>query len=323
MIPKARRSLNFPHAGALLLIVGGIVWCQDPTYRSEVSLVGVDVQVTVGERIVEGLKRTDFLILDDGQARPVLHCSQDEEALDVVLLFDVSRSMGPGLVQMAASARRALTELRKGDRVAAMAFNTRNWMVFPLTGNIDWAADELSARIPRTDFDGGTYILDALAGAASYLKKLPALAGRHRTVFVFTDNDGYGVGTPKGVVKSMWEANAVVNGIVIPNAETIALRLGVFGWRRMESQDDINPVVDQTGGETINAAQSGTAFQDMIRRMRKRYTLYYDMPPGKPGQRRTVNVTLTDEAQAQFPEAHVLARKGYIVPIGKQKATER
>ncbi len=290
------------------------VWCQKPTFTSNVSVVALDVQVSSGGRIVEGLEARDFSILDEGQPQPVTHCSREEDALDVLLLFDVSASMRAGLLNMAASARRALAELRQGDRVAAMAFDTRNWMVFPLTTNLDWAAGELSARISRTDFEGGTYILDALSGAAAYLKKLPPVAGRRRTVLVFTDNDGYGVGSPKGVIKAMWEANAVLNGIVIPNAETIARRLGFGGSSRLESKDDVNPVVDATGGETFNAADAPNAFAEILRRMRQRYTLYYDMPAGKPGQRRAVSVSLAEEAKARFPNALILARTGYIVP---------
>jgi VWFA-related protein len=288
--------------------------CQLPAYRSDVSLIAVDIQVSVGGAPVQDLKKEDFQILDNRQSEPVLYCSQDEQPLDVVLLFDISTSMRPGLMTIAQSAHAALAELRKGDRVAAMAFDTRYWIVFPLTANIEWAAEQLSSRIPRTEFEGGTYILQALAGAAGYFKKLPPAQARRRTILVFTDNDGYGMDSPKGVLNSIWEANAVINGVVIPNAETISRRLGPFGWQRMDSPDDINPMVDQTGGETIDASQDQNAFPDMLKRMRKRYTLYYAMPNAKPGEHRFVEVKLTDGVQRRFPQAYILARKGYIVP---------
>ena len=51
--------------------------------------------------------------------------------LDILLLFDISRSMAPVLTRVGDSARKLLAGLRAGDRVAAMAFDTDAWLVFP------------------------------------------------------------------------------------------------------------------------------------------------------------------------------------------------
>jgi hypothetical protein len=49
---------------------------------------------------------------------------------------------------------------------------------------------------------------------------------------------------------------------------------------------------------------------------RQRYKLYYDMPMGKPGQTRRVDVGLSASAAALYPDARIIARKGYIMPKG-------
>ena len=48
--------------------------------------------------------------------------------------------------------------------------------------------------------------------------------------------------------------------------------------------------------------------------MRRRYRLYYDMPPTRPGETHKVEIRLAESARRAHPEAHVVARKGYIAP---------
>jgi hypothetical protein len=56
-----------------------------------------------------------------------------------------------------------------------------------------------------------------------------------------------------------------------------------------------------------------------MRRIRLRYSLYYAMPEGKPGEDRRIDVTLSDHAQKQNPEARVRARTGYRIPTGTSR----
>jgi hypothetical protein len=53
--------------------------------------------------------------------------------------------------------------------------------------------------------------------------------------------------------------------------------------------------------------------------MRQRYKLYYDRLAGsKSGQTRQVEVGLSPAAEALYPNARIVARKGYVIP--KQEA---
>ena len=80
------------------------------------------------------------------------------------------------------------------------------------------------------------------------------------------------------------------------------------------AQEDMLGAAVKTGGEVVNADDPGQAFREMLRRMRKRYSLYYAMPAGKAGSSRRVSVELSPAAKEQHPAAQVLARKGYIIP---------
>jgi len=55
----------------------------------------VDAQVSDGTRTFDGLKKEDFRIFDNGVEQAVTSFSQDQEPLDLILVFDTSSSMKP------------------------------------------------------------------------------------------------------------------------------------------------------------------------------------------------------------------------------------
>lgn len=291
---------------ALLAIGAAQGQQEDTVFRTEIALVKVDAQVTNKTGVIDGLRREDFSVLDNGQPQPIRYFSQEEEPLDIVLLFDISASMGPSIQKVASSARLAISELRQGDRVAVMSFNTGVWMEVPFSTDLDVLSTRLVQRIRETRFAGGTYILSAVDQAAKYLKLQPA-THRRRAVLIFTDDEGYGSTSPKVPTRDLWDADAVLSGLIIPADRGVApFALTVSG------DDYVEKVAEQTGGEVVHADPPGPAFRAMVARLRKRYTLYYPMPPGKPGQARRVAVELSPAAKRRYPDAEVLARKGYI-----------
>ena len=52
----------------------------------------------------------------------------------------------------------------------------------------------------------------------------------------------------------------------------------------------------------------------MLRALRRRSGIFSSMPAGKPGSSRRVNVDLSPQGKSRYPEAKVLARKGYVLP---------
>lgn len=292
-------------AAAALAVAALALFAQDdPVFRAEVALVKIDAEVAGKTGPIDGLRRQDFVVLDEGQPQTLRYFSQEEEPLDIVLLFDISESMGPSIQKVASSARLAMSELRKGDRVAVMAFNHNVFMEAPFSADLDAVAANIVTRIRQTRFSGSTYILTAVDRAAKYLQAQPS-THRRRAVLIFTDDQGHGSTSPKTPTRSLWDADAILCGLIIPGEQT-NFPLTVNG------DDYIEKVVEQTGGDVVRADPPGPAFRDMLMRMRKRYTLYYAMPPAKPGQQRRVSVELSPEAKARYPGAVVLARKGYV-----------
>jgi VWFA-related protein len=284
---------------------------QDPVFRVAVSLVKVDAEVAGKSGIVDGLQKEDFVILDNGQPQTLRYCSQSEEPLDIILLFDISSSMGPSIRKVANSARLAMSELRQGDRVAIVSFNTGVWLEAPFNDDLNAVANFLLDGIRNTRFGGGTYILDGVDEAAKYLQRQPD-AQRRRAVLAFTDDEGHGFKSQKSVTRDLWEADAILCGLIVGSSSIIQ----IAGPHLTGGDDYIEDVAAQTGGDVVRADPPGPAFRQMLLHMRKRYSLYYPMPIGKSGQERRVTVELSPAAKRRHPDAAVLARKGYVMAKG-------
>jgi VWFA-related protein len=276
---------------------------QDPVFHTEVSLVRVDAQVTHSGEIIDGLRKDDFVITDNGKPQPILYCTQDEEQLDLLLLFDTSGSMLPSMRRLATAAHTALSELRKGDRVAVANFNTAASLIAPLNDNLEEAAEAVG-RIVDVRFGGGTFILKSVQDGAKYFAKNGDPHRRH-AILVFTDNFGQSSASEKEVVKRLWESDVLLCGLIV--------RSGERGFPGLAAEDMLG-AARKTGGEAVNADDPGHTFREMLRRMRKRYSIYYAMPVDKPGAARQVTVELAATAKARYPGAEVLARKGYLIP---------
>jgi VWFA-related protein len=309
-MPKPCRKQS-PRLGKACFLSAGVLfallaWGQDPVFRSAVSLVRVDAQVTDGTTNVDGLKKEDFVIKDNGRTMSILYCSQEEQSLDVLLLFDISDSMFPGIRRLSASAHTALSELRQGDRVAVADFNTQSWLLAPFNDNLQ-EVEESVGRVVDLRFGGGTSILSAINDAGQYFAK-HGDKQRRRAILIFTDDDGQPSMSEKKVVERMWESDVLLCGLIIPTPGS--LRRGSF----RPDGESMTGVARKTGGEVVNADNPGHAFREMLRRIRKRYSIYYEMPPGTAGKSREVSVELSEEAKARYPEGRVLARKGYVIP---------
>jgi VWFA-related protein len=302
---------------ALILLASFGLCAQDPpTFRTDISLVRTDLEVTDGTRVLTGFMQSDFLVLDDGVPQKILYFSQDQEPLDIILLFDVSGSMAANVARVAASARAAFSELRSGNRVAVMTFQSRSRLIAPLSDDLAAVQRTIEQDVVHGRFGGGTRLLAGVDEAAKYFLAQPKTR-RRRAVLILTDNYGQRSRRSSTVVHRLWEADASLSGLIIRSPLDTAIntaRTVMNPALALALHEGMQGVAEKTGGDTIKADDPGRAFQEMMRRIRLRYSLYYAMPAAKPGQERQVKIELTKEAQQRYPKARVRARKGYQVP---------
>ncbi|WP_321477173.1 VWA domain-containing protein [uncultured Paludibaculum sp.] len=294
-----------------------------PQFRTEVSLVRVDAEVTDGTRTLTGLAQADFEVFDNGDRQEITHFSEAEEPLDLILLFDVSGSMNQLLGKIAATARRALAEFRPGDRVAVMAFSTKSRYIVDFTEDFDFVEravyDHVLGDVGAALREGerGTAIMAALDDAVDRFPS-PRATHRRRAVLIITDNLGFRTRREQRVLHKYWEADVVLTGVLLTNLRLEInrqyTRFAPHWWLIMQGMTGI---AEKTGGDVLKGSDPAEAFGESVRRLRRRYSLFYRAPVAVPGKPRQVKVDLTRTARQRLVGARVRARKGYVTPAAQ------
>lgn len=294
-----------------------------PLFRTGVSDVRVDVQVTEDNRPVKGLTAGDFKITDNGQPQNIVYFAQEREPLALLLLLDVSGSMREHIEQMATTALRALEFLTPGDRVAIMVFGRRTAVHTEFTDNLAEAARQISSAVEERRVGAGTNINPSVLDAANYVDEKVNQRWR-RAILMVTDNLGINYKSPDDVVVGrLLSADIVFNAIVVGRG----IRPGVPRVGQYENPDftpaDVFKFAEWTGGDAVKTGDR-IPFAEMIEKIRDRYTIEYHAPESKPREFRRIAVSLTDAARMRHQNAQVHARNGYFaasVPGGTSSGT--
>ena len=284
-----------------------------PTFRTDVTLVRVDAEVLQDGRIVEGLEKESFVVTDAGKPQRIRYFGHQDEPLDVVLLFDVSAETRLAIQRIAEAAHTVLGGLREGDRLAVMASghtseNCKARIVADLSG--DFAAAERRIRdeiIQKSPESSSCQLLSGIRGATQQYLGQPR-AERRRAIVVVTDDQGAGTAPHlvHDTVHNLWNADVIVLGVIVHSGNTtVSLGPPHRGARY---------AAEVTGGDTLNSNDAVEGLREIIKRLRLRYSFDYAMPQGTHGEERRIRVKLVSGAAKRYPRAQLRVRGGYIVP---------
>jgi len=280
-----------------------------------VNLVLVETTIRDAQgQIVDGLKRDDFRIFEDGTEQQLRYFSQDELPLAVALVVDRSGSVAPYLNELRDAALETLSQLKPEDQVALFSFASKTERLKYLTSDRELVANAISNIQPG----GGTNITDALFDATLYLGR--AANHRRHAIILVSDNQGTvrGYAGDKGVIRMALETETVIYSIQIGGMP------GIRGLNQpiwTPGGGSVNKVTHETGGEIIdtgNGASVGAAMAAIISRLKQRYTLGYQSTNQKrDGAFRAIEVRLTGAyADAVHGNRYsIYARRGYYAPI--------
>lgn len=298
-----------------LLLAASIYAQSSPTFRTETRLVRVDAEVLEDGRVLTGFGPNDFRVLDEGAPQTIRHFSAGEDPLDLILLFDVSGSMNFVIPEVVAAAHAGLQELRPGDRVCIMTFNTKSQVIADFSEDLGAVQRTIEDDVLHSHFSGGTRIQTSVDDAALRFLRQPH-SERRRAVLIITDNVGTRTRREQSVVTDFWEADAALSGLIVYNKWSRAVHTArlISAPELVLLETGMKGIAEKTGGDAINAQDAGTAFQESMRRIRTRYSLYYQQPSAKPGTTRNIRVELAGELSRRHPKARVRARTGYLVP---------
>jgi VWFA-related protein len=292
-------SLSLTCACASLL--SAAPWDSEVLFRTDVTLVRVDVQVIDGDkRTVTDLRAEDFVLREDGHLLPIRNFASEDMPLDVLMLLDVSASMRRH-IQRIADAAQALKVLDPRDRIGIMVFDRSTRLHLPFSA-AEKFQPELDRVIDEERFSGGTDITRAMLDAASYVQREGRRDAR-RAIVILTDDQTEFDRNEAAVSLSLARTDAVMCALIAP------------GYVQTQSAGTVQ-IARNSGGDALSIDQA-SALEETFLNIRQRYSLYFTLPEGvKPGQERDIEVGLADAAHLRFTAAEVRYRRVYMVPNG-------
>lgn len=290
------------------------------TFSTGVADVRVDAQVVDGKNVITGLTQTDFIVTDEGQPQKLVYFGRDSEPVSLILLLDISGSMQRWIQRISGVARQALGYLRPGDRVAILVFGKRMEVHQNFSDNLAESARQIATAVTDHDVGAGTAINLAVAGAADYMRRHARPEGR-RAILILTDNLSLSVAFPdERVIRALFASDSVLNAIVVGRGIRPAPPKPGQYTNPDFTPADVFKLAEETGGEAVTADHPEISFQEIVERIRTRYSLSYHAPEGAvTGSFRRIGVTLSPEAQRRYPTAQIRARRGYYVGGGAEE----
>jgi VWFA-related protein len=277
--------------------------------RVSVNLVDLDATVkTKDGHIMDGLKKEDFEVREDGVQKKIELFSRDELPLRVALVLDLSDSIEPFLGPLREAAATTLAALKPEDEVALFTFSTEAVLSVPLTLDKTKIADQISSF----HTGGATNINDGIFVASEYLLK-NAPKGRPVIILISDDvgTDAGGQGT-RDIVTETLAADAAVYNLKIPGYNPPST---IFYAGMIPGLVDIRKVTEQTGGEIFDVhevASLDAVFQALIHRIKTRYTLgYYTSVNGAEGKPHKLDVRLAPSFGKKGRDYTILAKSSF------------
>ncbi len=281
-------------AGTAVLATSG----QDrPIFKSSVRTVPIYATVVdSGGRLVPGLERGDFSVLDNGKPAEVSLFSNASQPFSAVVMLDTSASMTANLKLLNRAAEQFLMRLLPVDRAQVGAFNDK----IQLSGTFTNNRDELIGALNDLYFGNPTRLNDGIAAG------LDALKGREgrRVVLVFTDGEdtasrlGF-----KTVLEQARDEEVMVY--------SIGLESEYFNGQRVvksRPSRDLRKISDETGGgyfELLKTADLAPTFTRVAQELRSQYLIGFT-PVALDGKVHKL------EVKVNRPGMIVRARKSYL-----------
>jgi Ca-activated chloride channel family protein len=272
-----------------------------PKFKAGVAVVPVTAVVRdSGGRLVRGLTREDFQVLEDGVPAAIVDFrSTDQAAISIALLLDTSSSMRDANGKQAGAVISAMLHALTGtDEAALFTFDKALRQETPFTRDDEVIQKALS----KTVMWGQTSLYDAIADTAKRLSEQPS---QRRAVVVITD------GQDTSSARSPSDVSGLASSVDVPvYVVAVAPRRRFFGG----GNSQLTNLARMTGGEQVPAAspeQLTTAVETLLGEMRQQYFLAIDAST-KPGWHKL-------EVKAGKRGLTVRARSGYTVADPNEK----
>ncbi len=296
----------------LLLLPAAIVAQQQPTFRSGVDVVNVDVSVSRGGEHIGGLKASNFEVFDNGVKQKIDRVSVEEVPLESYLVFDVSGSIAGAKLQALEDAANAFVNgLTPRDKVALVTFARDVEVKQPLTADFD----AFRRAVSDIKAGGQTALFDATLKTVGLRERNDNRA----VVVVLTDqHDNASTTTQKQAIEAAERSDVIAYGVLAEEESapsmgaTMGGGIGGVGFRPPQMQFQLGflrSLADGTGGRVFrssNRLRLNEVFELVLDDARTRYVLTYRPEKVVPGWHK-LQVKLVEA------KGDVVARRGYYV----------
>jgi Ca-activated chloride channel homolog len=305
MVPRLRLL-----AAVLLFLPAAMLAQQQPTFRTGVDIVNVDVSVSRGGEHVGGLAAANFEVYDNGVKQKIDRFSIEEVPLETYLVFDVSGSIaGPKLQQLEQAANAFVGGLTRRDKIALVTFSKDVDVRQPLTADFEAFRRALAEIKPG----GSTALYDATLKTVNLREKNDSRA----VIVVLTDQqDNASNTTQKQAIEAAERSDVIAYGVLADEQGGTTGGMGgmggMGGFRPPQAQFMIGflrSLADGTGGRVFRAGMRlplDEVFEMVLEDARARYVLTYRPDKITPGWHK-LQVKLVDA------KGDVVARRGYYV----------
>ncbi len=300
---------------------------QEQPIRVSVDRVNVGVIVTDGRgRFVEGLRREDFHIFDNGIEQPLTDFAAVEEPAQVLLLIEA----GPAVYLLESGHLQAANALLSGlsteDRVAVVSYDAVPMAI------LDFTPDKLAAAaaVSRLQYTLGFGALNLSSSVSKVLAWLRSARGKKTIVLLSTGLD----------TSATDEAAATFQQLRISDVRLLAVSLSgglqntqPAGQKKTrtpaptqttlqfeEANELLKRMAEATGGRAffpLNSREFDAAYAAIAEFVRHEYSLAF-APPARDGLVHSITVRV-DSAQNPLPNAGAIPyrvdhRQAYLAP---------
>jgi VWFA-related protein len=158
------------------------------------------------------MKRTDFVVYENGIERRVTDVVPTSEPFNLVLLLDVSGSVEERMDFIRKAARDFLRTASRQDRIAIISFREDIQVVSDFTTD----RQLLSRKLDEIDAGGGTALYDALGYVFS--ATLKQLRGERTAVVILSDGDDNKSFVPfPALQEAITESGALIYPLYVPS----------------------------------------------------------------------------------------------------------
>ena len=222
------RLSRFLIVGLLLVAASGSPFVSLAQTPEPVEILRIDsdlvnLNVSVFNRTVSNsattLQQKDFSILDNGVPQEITFFAASDAPFDLVLLLDLSGSIGDKLDLIRKSSKRFVDAARPDDRIAILTFAAEIRTVSKFTSDhavLKRSIDEIERPI------GGTNFWDALRFVIEHVVNQSRAEHRRSAIIVMTDGvdnalpDVYGEGSRATTFEELVEAGRRSETIILP-----------------------------------------------------------------------------------------------------------